>query len=136
MAADSLKNGPFDRDVEQAITALKKGTHLLKYGRRGKPKFCPFRLSNNETVLIWYSGRLEKQLNLNQVSRIIPGQQTAIFLRHPRPDKEYQSFSLIYGQRSLDLICKNKDEAEAWFVGLKALIARRNCKKWTIEKKK
>lgn len=30
----------------QAIIALKKGTHLLKYGRRGKPKFCPFRLSN------------------------------------------------------------------------------------------
>jgi hypothetical protein len=30
----------------QAITALKKGAYLLKYGRRGKPKFCPFRLSN------------------------------------------------------------------------------------------
>lgn len=32
-------------------------------------------------------------------------------------------------------ICKDKDEAEAWFVGLKALIARRNCEKWTIETK-
>lgn len=30
----------------QAIIALKKGAYLLKYGRRGKPKFCPFRLSN------------------------------------------------------------------------------------------
>ena len=30
----------------KAITALKKGAYLLKYGRRGKPKFCPFRLSN------------------------------------------------------------------------------------------
>lgn len=30
----------------QAITALKKGAYLLKYGRRGKPKFCPFRLAN------------------------------------------------------------------------------------------
>ncbi|XP_047080047.1 PH, RCC1 and FYVE domains-containing protein 1-like [Lolium rigidum] len=131
MAADYLKNDPFERDVEQAITALKKGTHLLKYGRRGKPKFCPFRLSNDETMLIWYSGRMEKQLNLIQVSRIIPGQRTAIFMRHPRPDKEYQSFSLIYGQRSLDLICKDKDEAESWFVALKALISRRYCK-WTI----
>lgn len=131
MAADYLKNDPFERDVEQAITALKKGTHLLKYGRRGKPKFCPFRLSNDETMLIWYSGRMEKQLNLIQVSRIIPGQRTAIFMRYPRPDKEYQSFSLIYGQRSLDLICKDKDEAESWFVALKALISRRYCK-WTI----
>ena len=33
-------------DLVQAITALKKGAYLLKYGRRGKPKFCPFRLSN------------------------------------------------------------------------------------------
>lgn len=38
--------GQVERDIEQAITALKKGAYLLKYGRRGKPKFCPFRLSN------------------------------------------------------------------------------------------
>ncbi|THG14786.1 hypothetical protein TEA_027331 [Camellia sinensis var. sinensis] len=34
-----------ERDVEQSIAALKRGAYLLKYGRRGKPKFCPFRLS-------------------------------------------------------------------------------------------
>lgn len=28
----------------------------------------------------------------------------AIFQRYPRPDKEYQSFSLIYSDRSLDLV--------------------------------
>ncbi|KAK3017136.1 hypothetical protein RJ639_006138, partial [Escallonia herrerae] len=28
-----------------AILALKKGAQLLKYGQRGKPKVCPFRLS-------------------------------------------------------------------------------------------
>ncbi|CAL9127600.1 unnamed protein product [Musa textilis] len=121
--ADPLRNGSVERDVEQAITALKKGAHLLKYGRRGKPKFCPFRLSNDESLLIWYSGKDEKQLKLSQVSKIIPGQRTAIFQRYPRPDKEYQSFSLIYNDRSLDLICKDKDEAEVWFVGLKALIS-------------
>ncbi|KAJ4974536.1 hypothetical protein NE237_007710 [Protea cynaroides] len=117
------------RDVEQAITTLKKGAYLLKYGRRGKPKFCPFRLANDESLLIWYSGKDEKQLKLSHVSRIIPGQRTAIFQRYPRPDKEYQSFSLIYSDRSLDLICKDKDEAEVWFVGLKALITRSFCHK-------
>ncbi|XP_042498405.1 PH, RCC1 and FYVE domains-containing protein 1-like [Macadamia integrifolia] len=122
--ADSQRSGVAGRDVEQAITALKKGAYLLKYGRRGKPKFCPFRLANDESLLIWYSGKDEKQLKLSHVSRIIPGQRTAIFQRYPRPDKEYQSFSLIYSGRSLDLICKDKDEAEVWFVGLKALIAR------------
>ncbi|KAL4600670.1 hypothetical protein ACB092_11G214900 [Castanea dentata] len=113
-----------EREIDLAITALKKGAQLLKYGRRGKPKFCPFRVANDESVLIWFSGKEEKHLKLSHVSRIIPGQRTPIFQRYPRPEKEYQSFSLIYDDRSLDLICKDKDEAETWFIGLKALISR------------
>ncbi|CAI9096626.1 OLC1v1032817C1 [Oldenlandia corymbosa var. corymbosa] len=124
-----------ERDIDQAITALKKGAFLLKYGRRGKPKFCPFRLSSDESVLIWYYGKEEKQLDLRQVSRIIPGQRTAIFQRYPRPEKEYQSFSLIYNDRSLDVICKDKDEAEVWFAGLKALIAQGSYRKARNEAK-
>ncbi|XP_051218419.2 PH, RCC1 and FYVE domains-containing protein 1 [Lolium perenne] len=125
--------GPVERDIEQAITALKKGAYLLKYGRRGKPKFCPFRLSNDESVLIWFSGKEEKQLRLSHVSRIIPGQRTAIFQRYPRPEKECQSFSLISHDRSLDIICKDKDEAEVWFAGLKTLISRSHQRKWRTE---
>ncbi|XP_043724265.1 PH, RCC1 and FYVE domains-containing protein 1-like [Telopea speciosissima] len=87
----------------------------------------------DESLLIWYSGKAEKQIKLSHVSRIIPGQRTAIFQRYPRPDKEYQSFSLIYSDRSLDLICKDKDEAEVWFVGLKALITRGSYRKWRPE---
>ncbi|XWS73668.1 hypothetical protein CRYUN_Cryun02cG0148300 [Craigia yunnanensis] len=56
-----------------------------------------------------------------------------IFQRYPRPEKEYQSFSLIYSERSLDLICKDKDEAEVWFSGLKALISRNHQRKWRPE---
>ncbi|KAG8388951.1 hypothetical protein BUALT_Bualt02G0178700 [Buddleja alternifolia] len=125
--------GPVERDIEQAITALKKGAYLLKYGRRGKPKFCPFRLANDECVLVWFSGKEEKHLKLSHVSRIISGQRTPIFQRYPRPEKEYQSFSLIYNDRSLDLICKDKEEAEVWFSGLKALIARGHQRKWRTE---
>ncbi|XP_021843295.1 PH, RCC1 and FYVE domains-containing protein 1 [Spinacia oleracea] len=133
MTTDLTRNGPVERDIEQAITALKKGAYLLKYGRRGKPKFCPFRLSNDESVLIWFSGKEEKHLKLSHVSRIISGQRTPIFQRYPRPEKEYQSFSLIYNDRSLDLICKDKDEAEVWFSGLKALISRSHQRKWRTE---
>ncbi|VFQ95498.1 unnamed protein product [Cuscuta campestris] len=129
----SRTGGPVERDLEQAVTALKKGAHLLKYGRRGKPKFCPFRLANDESALIWISGKEEKCLKLSHVSRIVSGQRTPIFQRYPRPEKEYQSFSLIYNDRSLDLICKDKDEAEVWFSGLKALISRGHQQKWRGE---
>ncbi|XP_022764769.1 PH, RCC1 and FYVE domains-containing protein 1-like isoform X2 [Durio zibethinus] len=101
-AEQSRAAGVPERDIELAITALKKGAPLLKYGRRGKPKFCPFRLSNDESVLIWISGKEEKCLKLSHVSRIIPGQRT---------------------------ICKDKDEAEVWFTGLKALISRGHLRK-------
>ncbi|KAA8547653.1 hypothetical protein F0562_004082 [Nyssa sinensis] len=117
---------PSDRAVEQAIVTLKKGAHLLKYGRRGKPKFCPFRLSTDEKYLIWYSGQQEKQLRVSLVTKIIRGQRTVTFQRQLQPERECQSFSLIYanGERSLDLICKDKSQADSWFVGLTAVISR------------
>ncbi|KAG5612234.1 hypothetical protein H5410_023515 [Solanum commersonii] len=123
--ADLVSYGDADRDIEQALIALKKGAQLLKYGRKGKPKFYPFRLSNDELSLVWISSSGEKSLKLASVSRIIPGQRTAVFRRYLRPEKDYLSFSLIYnyGKRSLDLICKDKAEAEFWITGLKALLS-------------
>ncbi|XP_002533468.2 PH, RCC1 and FYVE domains-containing protein 1 isoform X1 [Ricinus communis] len=124
--ADPVIYGNSDRDIEQALVTLKKGTQLIKYSRKGKPKFRAFRLSPDETTLIWLSRGEEKILNLSSVSRIIPGQRTAVFRRFLRPEKDYLSFSLLYnnGERTLDLICKDKVEAEVWLAGLKALIGR------------
>ena len=64
-----------EEDIQQAITSLKKGAHLLKYGRIGKPKFCPFRLPGDESLLTWYSSKEQKQFKLSSVSKIIPRQQ-------------------------------------------------------------
>ncbi|XP_073027881.1 PH, RCC1 and FYVE domains-containing protein 1-like [Primulina eburnea] len=123
--ADPASYGNPDRDTEQALIALKKGTQLIKYSRKGKPKFRTFRLSPDETTLIWYSHKEERHLKLSSVLRIIPGQRTPVFKRYLRPEKEYLSFSLIYnnGDRSLDLICKDKVESELWLGGLKTLIS-------------
>ncbi|XP_052152085.1 PH, RCC1 and FYVE domains-containing protein 1-like [Oryza glaberrima] len=112
-------------DIDKALIALKKGTQLLKYGRKGKPKFTPFRLSNDESTLIWVSNNKEKSLKLSSVSRVLSGQRTLVFQRFLLPEKDHLSFSLIYndGKRSLDLICKDKVEAEVWFAGLNVLIS-------------
>ncbi|XP_028780709.1 PH, RCC1 and FYVE domains-containing protein 1-like [Neltuma alba] len=112
-------------NIEQALLALKKGTQLIKYSRKGKPKLCPFRLSPDETTLIWISHRGERNLNLSCVSHIICGQRTAVFRRYLCPEKDSLSFSLLYknSERSLNLICKDKAEADVWFTGLKALIS-------------
>ncbi|KAL7192723.1 hypothetical protein ACSBR2_024524 [Camellia fascicularis] len=126
MSEDFLAAVPSDRAVEQALVGLKKGAHLLKYGRRGKPKFCPFRLSTDEKFLIWYSGQEEKQLRLSSITKIIRGQRTTNFQRQLQPERESQSFSIIYadGHHSLDLICKDKAQADSWCLGLRAVISR------------
>lgn len=41
---------------------------------------------------------------------------------------KFQTNLIVDGQ-----ICKDKDEAEVWFVGLKALITRGNYRKWRVE---
>ncbi|KAK9931145.1 hypothetical protein M0R45_018439 [Rubus argutus] len=119
--ADPFIFGKNERDHEQALIALKKGTQLIKYSRKGKPKLRPFRISADETTLIWLSHGEERHLKLSSVTRIIPGQRT----RYLRPEKDYLSFSLLYNnsERSLDLICKDKAEVEVWIAGLKVLIS-------------
>ncbi|CAD6242954.1 unnamed protein product [Miscanthus lutarioriparius] len=113
------------RGVEQAIITLKKGAHLLKCGKRGKPKFCTVRLSYDERALIWHSKEREKRLSLNSVSSVVLGQKTTKLLRLHWPEKESHSLSVIYknGESSLDLVCKDRDQAECWYLGLTALIS-------------
>ncbi|KAK1322667.1 Ultraviolet-B receptor UVR8 [Acorus calamus] len=59
----------------------------------------------------------------------------AVFQRYLRPEKEHLSFSIIYdnGKRSLDLICKDRVEAEVWFAGLNALITSVQCGRSKID---
>ncbi|KAE9598836.1 putative chromatin regulator PHD family [Lupinus albus] len=111
-------------EITIAIVSIKKGAYLLKCGRRGKPKLCPFRLSPDERNLIWYSGQQEKHLRLSTVTEIIQRQGNIRSHGHEEHGKDDHSFSLIYanGERSLDLICKDKAQAALWFVGLKAVI--------------
>ncbi|PWA59135.1 E3 ubiquitin-protein ligase HERC1 [Artemisia annua] len=48
MRTDLLKTSYDERNIGEDIASLKRGACLLKYGHRGKPNFCPFRLSNLE----------------------------------------------------------------------------------------
>ncbi|CAN6481485.1 unnamed protein product [Victoria cruziana] len=120
------RTAPVNRDTEQAIIALKKGAQLLKYGSRGKPKLCHFRLSVDERYLIWFSGNEEKSLKINSITKITRGQVN--FQQQARSENFCQSFSLVYrnGEKSLDLICKDKEQAESWYLGLKSLVSGSN----------
>ncbi|KHN42227.1 hypothetical protein glysoja_046965 [Glycine soja] len=52
--------GYWKGNLPQVLIALKNGAQLLKYGRKGKPKFCPFRLSrickDKVEAEVWIAG--------------------------------------------------------------------------------
>ncbi|KAF6154883.1 hypothetical protein GIB67_018320 [Kingdonia uniflora] len=100
-----------------------------------KPSIFDESPEEDGSYLIWLSSGGERSLKLASVSNIIPGQRTPVFHRYLRPEKDYLSFSLIYnnGKRSLDLICKDKVEAEVWIAGLKALISSGQCGRSKID---
>uniref|UniRef100_A0ACD5YSG1 Uncharacterized protein n=1 Tax=Avena sativa TaxID=4498 RepID=A0ACD5YSG1_AVESA len=76
-------------------------------------------------MLTWFSKEREKRLSLDSVSTVVQGQKTTKLLRLHWSEKESHSFSVLYknGECSLDLICKDKDQAECWYVGLTALVS-------------
>lgn len=105
----------FSSSYLQAITALKKGAYLLKYGRRGKPKFCPFRLSN--VSLVFCSCRyiltlLNRSSKCNTYFHIIFAKKSSGFF--------YISFCFYF-------VSRWKDTREYW---------KRMCKKSVEEKGK
>lgn len=94
-----------DRDIERALIALKKGAQLLKYGRKGNPKIYLLRLSD------------------------------AVFQRNLHTEKEKLALSITHnnGRQSLDLICKDKVDAEIWTEGLKTLMIDSISTSWAFK---
>lgn len=71
----------------------------------------------DESVLIWYSGKDEKQLKLSQVSKIIPGQRTvsACIFRY-----------LSYKKKNMLLPYVNLSSILCTYSGIISLLAQRS----------
>lgn len=72
-----------------------------------------------------------RSISLLSVCKIVQGQTTPVFRREPLPDYEAVSFSLLYfegrgsgKERSLDLVCRNIQEFETWWVDMQSASER------------
>lgn len=116
------------RPAEELLTALRKGSTLIKYGRRGKPKTHHFRLSADDRELIWDSNKGKiRRIPLSSVIRVCQGQDSPVFRRSPEPGLVPLSFSLYYQEkgnkeRTLDVICKTQMEFEDWYLGIQLVV--------------
>ena len=134
---DAEMSASFKPDpVLQSLVDLTSGATLLKAGRsvrtlltsqmsddvlsQGRPHFRRFRLTSDLTRLIWESSKkTDAAVLVSEISEIKLGQKTQNFKRNPLPEFESRSFSLIYGGRSLDIVCKDRKEFQTWTTGLK-----------------
>ncbi|XRB15383.1 hypothetical protein RI054_10g52230 [Pseudoscourfieldia marina] len=115
------------RLVSMSIVALRKGASLLKYGRRGKPHVCHFRLADGDLDLQWISHKNNhetRSVRLSTVVEVRSGQDTEKFRRFPDFAAADRSFSLVYPQANdgklttLDVVCADATEFETWCAGL------------------
>jgi len=106
---------------------MKRGTAMLKYGRRGFPHFRRFQLSEDLTRLIWYSSKKnveETSIGIAEIKEVLEGQKTEVFKQCTQPSLEKASFSIVYGTKTktLDLVAKSYEEAKLWTKGLRGLM--------------
>lgn len=112
-----------------ALVELHKGSALMKYGRRGSPKFRMFQLSKDNKLLIWFSEKKDAsqtRIPIDDMVRIEKNQQ-----HDSRADPELRatSFTIVYNEdneSTLKLTAKNATEAYLWTEGLKKLIEKKN----------
>merc|ERR1719204_2976569 len=108
-----------------AIIELHKGSALMKYGKRGQPKFRMFQLSKNNERLIWFSDKKkpeDTQIKIEDMVRIETDK-----LHDTRTNEELKQTSFSNEQlfcQELKLTAKNVTEAYLWTEGLKELIKK------------
>lgn len=119
----------YEVSPQEAIKVMKEGQVLLKYCRSTKPHFRKFLLTEDEKTLVWGSPNkttTESQVQLKAVKRLMKGQKTQIFERYKNPDLDELSFSLLYENRTLDIVCKDKKEFITWVTGITYLLSKSN----------
>jgi len=112
-----------------ALVELHKGCALMKYGRRGSPKFRIFQLSKDNKFVMWFSDKKDPEQTRIPLEEMIRIEKN--LLHDSRSDDELRqtSFAIVYNEENeqkLRLTAKNATEAYLWTEGLKKLIERKD----------
>jgi len=108
-----------------ALTEMKKGTALVKYGKRGAPKFRIFQLSQDNSELIWFSDKKKVSQTRIPIEDMKEIKENVKHDSKADEDLVNTSFSIIHGDgQSLRLTAKNETECYLWTKGLTFLIEK------------
>ncbi|GCA61987.1 hypothetical protein KIPB_000390 [Kipferlia bialata] len=106
---------------------LLTGAVLLKHGKRGSPNGRMIEVKGDLSCIRWRDPAKKKwrdNLERSSITAVVRGQTTAVFARNSgKPGHEAMSFSLVSGERTLDLEADSQTEAEHWVQALEAWVA-------------
>merc|ERR1719193_2105130 len=112
-----------------ALVELHKGSALMKYGRRGQPKFRIFQLSKDNKILEWFSDKKDREQTRIPVEEMIRIEKNQLHDARSDAELKVNSFSIVYNEENenrLRLTAKNATEAYLWTEGLQKLIDKKN----------
>lgn len=138
-ATDSPSSSRTSKSTPEAsvlsVFKMTKGCIMLKAKRNTTPQFKRFVLSRDLSQIQWRSPRKqgEKSVLIAQMTQLMKGQVSKVFMSYPVPQKESISFSVLYkigrSLHSIDIVCFDKQQFDVWTVGIQALIDGFNDKK-------
>ncbi|KAL0223369.1 hypothetical protein P9112_002759 [Eukaryota sp. TZLM1-RC] len=119
------------RELKEMETRLRakliEGTIFLKHGKKGKPHHRFIWISPDFSLIQWRDpskAKVRDALHADSVTDVCVGQTTAIFRRRSgNPGRENLSFSLIAGDRTLDLEAASEEERDSWVEAFRYLVA-------------
>eukprot|EP00494_Astrolonche_serrata_P032517 UN32786 len=116
------------RYSNDALKEMRKGTSLLKYGARGKPKFRFFQLTKDNSALKWFSDKKklhDTTINIKDISKIAEHSEHEKNKKEGFQEMAESSFTIDYKHNKkecqLRLTCKNDEEYTIWAKGLMIL---------------
>lgn len=115
----------------KALTLMKNGFVFLKYGKYGDPHERLLLLSCCEKKLEWrpINKKSISFLELSQIKDIKEGRNSTIFLKYKSKNSEQTilSFSIYYGNKTLDLEANSLENKESFIWSLNILKKKNNC---------
>ncbi|KAL0221349.1 hypothetical protein RCL1_001203 [Eukaryota sp. TZLM3-RCL] len=120
-----------ERELKEHETKLRskliEGAVFLKHGKKGKPHYRFVWVSSDFSKILWRDPsktKVRDEMDVSQVTDVLIGQLTDVFKRRSgHAGRENLSFSIISGERTLDLEASSEEERDLWVDAFKYLVA-------------
>ncbi|KAL0242568.1 hypothetical protein GEMRC1_005131 [Eukaryota sp. GEM-RC1] len=125
---DVRKREREQKEVETKLRArLLEGGVFLKHGKKGKPHHRFIWVSSDFSAIQWRDPaktKVRDSMQVASITDVVVGQTTSVFRRRSgNPGREALSFSVIAGERTLDVEAASEEDRDLWVDSFRYLVS-------------